>query len=45
MQGSSSRNYILTMKKSGDGFKAVTEVLDTWIDNFIEKLASIRQTA
>jgi hypothetical protein len=35
----------LTMKQSGDGFKAVTEVLDTWIDNFIKKLASIRQTA
>jgi hypothetical protein len=33
----------LTMKQSGDGFQVVTEVLDTWIDNFVKKLASIRQ--
>jgi hypothetical protein len=36
----------LTMGQSDDdGFKAVTEVLDTWIENFVKKLKSIRQTA
>jgi hypothetical protein len=33
----------LTMGQSGDdGFTAVTQVLDVWIDNFVKKLARIR---
>jgi len=36
----------LTMGQSGDdGFKIITEVLDTWIDNFVKKLTSVSQTA
>jgi hypothetical protein len=36
----------LTMGESGDdGFKVVTAVLDLWVDNFIKKLASIRNKA
>lgn len=35
----------LTMGQSGDdGFKVVSEVLDTWIANFVTKLADTRQT-
>jgi len=32
----------LTMGQGGDGFKAVSEVLDIWIDNFVKKLSNIR---
>jgi len=35
----------LTMGESDDGFKAVSEVLDIWIDNFVKKLSSIRHNA
>jgi hypothetical protein len=35
----------LTMgQNDDDGFKAVAEVLDTWIENFVKKLAIIRHT-
>jgi len=34
----------LVTGQSDDGFKAVSEVLDLWVDNFVKKLASVRQT-